>query len=213
MARGGEHHGHIAQGSRRSTAGGQSGFLAQVDGVRRTHVRRQPPDAAGVDRRYLHGGHRRAQIAGNRRKRQAHSGAVQKRQPQVPRRGYRGRLRRGRKIGGGNFQIIAGPCSWNPWNRSPMWQSASRRRARAFCAAAPSSRAHRPTPSRACTPRALTCSWRPSAKRACPSSPRSWTWPRCPLFEDVDVIQVGARNMQNFELLKELGHDEKSPSS
>lgn len=27
-----------------------------------------------------------------------------------------------------------------------------------------------------------------------------------PLFEDVDIIQVGARNMQNFELLKELGH-------
>ena len=25
------------------------------------------------------------------------------------------------------------------------------------------------------------------------------------LFEDVDIIQVGARNMQNFELLKELG--------
>jgi len=27
-----------------------------------------------------------------------------------------------------------------------------------------------------------------------------------PLFEKVDVIQVGARNMQNFEMLKELGH-------
>ncbi|MBR6021529.1 MAG: 3-deoxy-7-phosphoheptulonate synthase [Kiritimatiellae bacterium] len=27
-----------------------------------------------------------------------------------------------------------------------------------------------------------------------------------PLFEDVDVLQVGARNMQNFDLLKELGH-------
>ncbi len=26
-----------------------------------------------------------------------------------------------------------------------------------------------------------------------------------PLFEDVDIIQVGARNMQNFELLKQLG--------
>lgn len=26
-----------------------------------------------------------------------------------------------------------------------------------------------------------------------------------PLFEDVDIIQVGARSMQNFELLKELG--------
>jgi 3-deoxy-7-phosphoheptulonate synthase len=30
-----------------------------------------------------------------------------------------------------------------------------------------------------------------------------------PLFENVDVIQVGARNMQNFELLKELGTMDK----
>ena len=30
-----------------------------------------------------------------------------------------------------------------------------------------------------------------------------------PLFEDVDIIQVGARNMQNFELLKELGRIRK----
>ena len=30
-----------------------------------------------------------------------------------------------------------------------------------------------------------------------------------PLFEQVDVIQVGARNMQNFELLKELGKTDK----
>ncbi len=30
-----------------------------------------------------------------------------------------------------------------------------------------------------------------------------------PLFENVDIIQVGARNMQNFELLKELGHTHK----
>ena len=29
------------------------------------------------------------------------------------------------------------------------------------------------------------------------------------LFADVDVIQVGARNMQNFELLKQLGHCKK----
>ncbi|MBR6680527.1 MAG: 3-deoxy-7-phosphoheptulonate synthase [Clostridia bacterium] len=31
-----------------------------------------------------------------------------------------------------------------------------------------------------------------------------------PMFEDVDVIQVGARNMQNFELLKELGRTNKT---
>ena len=30
-----------------------------------------------------------------------------------------------------------------------------------------------------------------------------------PLFDEVDVIQAGARNMQNFELLKELGHTGK----
>ena len=30
-----------------------------------------------------------------------------------------------------------------------------------------------------------------------------------PNFEDVDVIQVGARNMQNFEMLKELGRTDK----
>lgn len=28
-------------------------------------------------------------------------------------------------------------------------------------------------------------------------------------FDDVDIIQVGARNMQNFELLKQLGHCQK----
>ena len=30
-----------------------------------------------------------------------------------------------------------------------------------------------------------------------------------PLFEDVDVIQVGTRNMQNYDLLRELGHLDK----
>ena len=30
-----------------------------------------------------------------------------------------------------------------------------------------------------------------------------------PLFTDVDIIQVGARNMQNFDLLKELGKTQK----
>ena len=30
-----------------------------------------------------------------------------------------------------------------------------------------------------------------------------------PLFEDIDVLQVGARNMQNFDLLKELGRTGK----
>ena len=32
-----------------------------------------------------------------------------------------------------------------------------------------------------------------------------------PLFNDVDVIQIGARNMQNFNLLKEVGSYTKKP--
>ena len=32
-----------------------------------------------------------------------------------------------------------------------------------------------------------------------------------PAFEDVDVIQIGARNMQNFDILKEVGHNTKKP--
>ena len=30
-----------------------------------------------------------------------------------------------------------------------------------------------------------------------------------PLFDDIDILQVGARNMQNFTLLKELGKTDK----
>ncbi|MDR2091485.1 MAG: 3-deoxy-7-phosphoheptulonate synthase [Clostridiales bacterium] len=30
-----------------------------------------------------------------------------------------------------------------------------------------------------------------------------------PLFQDVDIIQIGARNMQNFDLLKEVGRSKK----
>ena len=30
-----------------------------------------------------------------------------------------------------------------------------------------------------------------------------------PLFEDVDIIQIGTRNMQNFDLLREVGHLQK----
>lgn len=32
---------------------------------------------------------------------------------------------------------------------------------------------------------------------------------QAPLFEDVDVVQIGARNMQNFDLLKEVGMMDK----
>ena len=34
---------------------------------------------------------------------------------------------------------------------------------------------------------------------------------KLPLYNDVDVIQVGARNMQNFDLLQELGENTRKP--
>ena len=32
-----------------------------------------------------------------------------------------------------------------------------------------------------------------------------------PLFEQVDVVQIGARNMQNFDLLRAVGQMKKTP--
>ena len=46
-------------------------------------------------------------------------------------------------------------------------------------------------------------------KSGLPIIPEIMSPSHLPLFEDVDIIQVGARNMQNFELLKELGHCKK----
>jgi sec-independent protein translocase protein TatC len=46
---------------------------------------------------------------------------------------------------------------------------------------------------------------RPATRTASASSPSSWTPPTCRLRAHVDVIQIGARNMQNFRLLKAAG--------
>ena len=51
---------------------------------------------------------------------------------------------------------------------------------------------------------------RPAPRPACRSSPRSWTRARSTLVaEHADMLQVGARNMQNFSLLAELGRVER----
>ena len=111
----------------------------------------------------------------------------------------------GRKIGGGHFQVIAGPCSIESQAQitevaeSIQQAGAGLLRGGAF------------------KPRTSPYSFQGlredglqlllEAKKATglPIVTEIMRPDAIPLFEDVDVIQVGARNMQNFELLKELG--------
>ncbi|MEG6522461.1 3-deoxy-7-phosphoheptulonate synthase [Desulfotomaculum sp. 1211_IL3151] len=111
----------------------------------------------------------------------------------------------GIKLGGGNFQIIAGPCSVESREQ--------------ICSIAQSVKAAGSTMLRggAFKPRTSPYSFQGmqaegielllEAKRltGLPIVSELMNISHLPLFEEVDVIQVGARNMQNFELLKELG--------
>ncbi len=110
------------------------------------------------------------------------------------------------KIGGGNFLMIAGPCSVE--NRDQIISVA--RDVKASGAGMLRGGAFKPRTS----PYAFQglhekgLELLSEAKRATglPIITEIMEAGHLPLFEDVDVIQVGARNMQNFELLKELGH-------
>ena len=111
----------------------------------------------------------------------------------------------GRKIGGGHFQVIAGPCSVE-----------SREQMTAVAAAVKASGARlmrggafkpRTSPYAFQGLRAEGIEYLLEAKKTSglPIVTEIMNAAHLPLFENVDVIQVGARNMQNFELLKELG--------
>ena len=115
----------------------------------------------------------------------------------------------GAKIGGGNFSVIAGPCSVE----SEEQIIGIARAVKAAGAALLRGGAFKPRTSpysfqglRGEGIRLLT-----EAKKATglPVVTEIMDMSQLPLFEDVDVIQVGARNMQNFEMLKELGRLDK----
>lgn len=111
----------------------------------------------------------------------------------------------GRLIGGGNFAVIAGPCSVESEEQ--------------ICSIAESVKASGAAMLRggAFKPRTSPYAFQGlrgegirlllEAKKAVdiPIVTEIMDLSQLPLFDDVDVIQVGARNMQNFELLKELG--------
>ena len=111
----------------------------------------------------------------------------------------------GVKIGGGNFAIIAGPCSVESETqilevaRSIKASGASLLRGGAF--------KPRTSPYDFQGMKAEGIELLLEAKKdtGMPIVTEIMNEKHLPLFEEVDVIQVGARNMQNFDLLKELG--------
>ena len=111
----------------------------------------------------------------------------------------------GVKTGGGNFAIIAGPCSVESETqilevaRSIKASGASLLRGGAF--------KPRTSPYDFQGMKAEGIELLLEAKKdtGMPIVTEIMTEKHLPLFEEVDVIQVGARNMQNFELLKALG--------
>ena len=115
----------------------------------------------------------------------------------------------GVKIGGGNFQFFAGPCSVESREqilsiaRDVKKAGANILRGGAF--------KPRTSPYAFQGMRAEGLELLLEAKKetGMPIVTEIMDASHLPLFEDVDIIQVGARNMQNFELLKELGKTDK----
>lgn len=115
----------------------------------------------------------------------------------------------GVKIGGGHFQMIAGPCSVESKQqiteiaKSVKESGASILRGGAF--------KPRTSPYDFQGLRAEGIELLLEAKKitGMPIVTEIMNANHLPMFEHVDIIQVGARNMQNFEMLKELGHTRK----
>ncbi|MBQ3894991.1 MAG: 3-deoxy-7-phosphoheptulonate synthase [Clostridia bacterium] len=115
----------------------------------------------------------------------------------------------GVKIGGGNFCIIAGPCSVESEEqivgiaKAVKEAGAGMLRGGAF--------KPRTSPYDFQGLRAVGLELLKTARRetGLPIVTEIMSATDLPLFEDVDVLQVGARNMQNFDLLRELGRTDK----
>ena len=111
----------------------------------------------------------------------------------------------GVRIGGGNFQIIAGPCSVE--SKAQILEVA--KRVQDAGAGMLRGGAFKPRTSpyafQGLHKEGIDLLLEAKAATGLPIVTELMDAAHIPLFQDVDVIQVGARNMQNFELLKELG--------
>ncbi len=112
-------------------------------------------------------------------------------------------------IGGGNFQLIAGPCSVESEEQiCAIAESVKRSGATMLRGGAFKPRTS-PYAFQGLRGEGIRLLLEAKKQTGMPIVTEIMDLSQLPLFEDVDVIQVGARNMQNFELLKELGHTRK----
>ncbi len=111
----------------------------------------------------------------------------------------------GFKIGGGHFAVIAGPCSVE----SEEQICAVAQAVKASGAMALRGGAFKPRTSpyafQGLHGDGIRLLLKAKELTGLPIVSEIMDASHIPLFEEVDVIQVGARNMQNFELLKQLG--------
>lgn len=115
----------------------------------------------------------------------------------------------GVKLGGGAFAMIAGPCSVE--NRDQILEVA--RAVKAAGATMLRGGAFKPRTSpydfQGLKADGIDLLLEAKRETGLPIVTEIMNINHLPMFEDVDVIQVGARSMQNFEMLKELGRTNK----
>ena len=115
----------------------------------------------------------------------------------------------GVKIGGGNFQVIAGPCSIETKEQiTEVAEDVKRSGATLLRGGAFKPRTS-PYAFQGLHEHGLDLLLEAKKATGLPVVTEIMSAEHLPLFDDVDVIQVGARNMQNFELLKVLGKIDK----
>ena len=112
----------------------------------------------------------------------------------------------GVSIGGGNFQVIAGPCSVESEEQICLVAEEVKKAGAGLCRGGAFKPRTSPYSFQGMRGDGIRLLLEARQKTGLPIVTEVMDISQLPLFEDVDVIQVGARNMQNFELLKELGH-------
>jgi 3-deoxy-7-phosphoheptulonate synthase len=115
----------------------------------------------------------------------------------------------GSVIGGGNLGIIAGPCSVESEQQITGIADDVKQAGAAFLRGGAFKPRTSPYAFQGLRASGLDLLRHARAKTGLPIVTEIMSPGHIVLFEDVDIIQVGARNMQNFELLKELGKIDK----
>ena len=112
----------------------------------------------------------------------------------------------GAKLGGGNFQFIAGPCSVETEEQICYVAQAVKAGGAGILRGGAFKPRTSPYSFQGLGAEGIRLLLEAKEQTGLPIITEIMDLHQLEYFDDVDIIQVGARNMQNFELLKELGH-------